>query len=208
MAKVFGRDRISEFKSGCAYKQVSDRNANAACLALAIDLTGSQSDGCGNWIDRNSRKQFLENSFAFLFPLRCVCAYRPMRQLKKRNHGNCDLLIACFTKNRVEGLFRIQPCAFSGDQHARIKDYSHVGGVSGSGWLFTAASTSLAKSASMVADEFSGSSAIHSAIVLRSGKGAWTTATGSLPFSITTSAPARTRANSPAKSLAASASEM
>ena len=67
---------------------------------------------------------------------------------------------------------------------------------------------SLAKSGSMVAVESSGSKAMHSEMDRRGGIGAWITATGSFPLSITISAPARTRASSPAKSLAASASVM
>src|ERR1035441_9802934 len=60
----------------------------------------------------------------------------------------------------------------------------------------------------MIAVESSASNAMHSEMDRRGGIGAWITATGSLPLSITTSAPARTRASSRAKSLAASASEM
>ncbi len=58
----------------------------------------------------------------------------------------------------------------------------------------------------MVAVESSGSNAMHSEMDRRGGTGAWITATGSFPLSITISAPARTRASRPAKSLAASAS--
>ena len=53
---------------------------------------------------------------------------------------------------------------------------------------------SLAKSGSMVAVESSGSNAMHSEMDRRGGTGAWITATGNLPLSITISAPARTRA--------------
>src|SRR5579864_5855438 len=49
---------------------------------------------------------------------------------------------------------------------------------------------------------------MHSEIVRRGGTGAWITATGSLPLSITTSIPERTRASTSAKLRAASASEM
>jgi hypothetical protein len=48
----------------------------------------------------------------------------------------------------------------------------------------------------MVAVESSASNAMHSEMDRRGGIGAWIT-TGSLPLSITTSAPARTRASSP-----------
>ncbi len=55
------------------------------------------------------------------------------------------------------------------DEHARVEDQSHAGGLSGSRWLSTAASTSLAKSGPMVAVESSGSSAMHSEMVRRTG---------------------------------------
>ena len=81
-----------------------------------------------------------------------------------------------------------------------------MGGSSGSRSLSAAAFTSLAKSASIVAVESSGSNATHSEMDRRGGTGAWIADAGSLPLSITTSAPVRTRASSPWKSLAASAS--
>lgn len=103
---------------------------------------------------------------------------------------------------------RVLVLPLGGDQHTGIEDQSHAGGSSGSRWLSIAASTSLAKSASMTAVESSGKSAMHSEMVRRGGAGAWIIATGSLPLSITTSAPARTRASTSAKLLTASASEM
>lgn len=103
---------------------------------------------------------------------------------------------------------RVLVLPLGGDQHTGIEDQSHAGGSSGSRWLSIAASTSLAKSASMTAVESPGKSAMHSEMVRRGGAGAWITAAGSLPLSITTSAPARTRASTSAKLLTASASEM
>jgi hypothetical protein len=102
----------------------------------------------------------------------------------------------------------ILPLTFGFDQNAGTEDQSHAGGSSGSRGLSMAASTSLAKSASMTAVESSGKSAMHSEMVRRGGAGAWITATGNLSLSITTSAPARTRASASGKLLAASASEM
>src|SRR3984885_12699282 len=76
----------------------------------------------------------------------------------------------------------ICPLPLASDQHTRIEDQSYAGDSSGSRWLSMAASTSLAKSASMTAVESSGSSAMHSEMVRRGGGGAWITATGSLPL--------------------------
>src|SRR5271157_2647390 len=92
----------------------------------------------------------------------------------------------------------------------QVGDHLKIAEVGGSRWLSIAAWTSLAKSASMTAVESSGNSVMHSEIERRGGTGRWTTATGSLPLSlsITTSAPARTLASTAAKSLAASFSEI
>src|SRR6266446_416143 len=75
------------------------------------------------------------------------------------------LSVSGFANHGREHLACVLPLPLGGDEHARIEDYSHVGGESGSRWLSIAASTSLAKSASMTAVESSGSSAMHSEIV-------------------------------------------
>jgi hypothetical protein len=106
-------------------------------------------------------------------------------------------------------LCRRPPQALSRDEGACVGDQSHSGGLSGSRWLLIAASTSLAKSASMTAVESSGNSAMHSEMRRSGGTGGWITATGRCPLSITISAPADTRAKSFLRPLvAASASEM
>jgi hypothetical protein len=66
-------------------------------------------------------------------------------------------------------LARVTALAFGCNQDAGIEDYSHTDASTGSRWLATAASTSLAKSASIVAVESSGSNAMHSEIVRRGG---------------------------------------
>src|SRR6266849_263431 len=139
---------------------------------------------------------------------RCVGTGRTVGQFDQCDDGDGDVGISGCAADCGEHLPCVLPLPLGSDQHTGIEDQSHEGGSSGSRWLSMAASTSLAKSASMTAVESSGSSAMHSEMVRRDGAGGWITATGSLPLSITTSAPARTRARSPAKSLAASASEM
>src|SRR5271157_2208898 len=112
------------------------------------------------------------------------------------------------TREDEIGIERRANCLQGND--LQVGDHLKAAQVGGSRWLSIAASTSLAKSASMTAVESSGKSAMHSEIERRGGTGRWITATGSLPLSlsITTFAPARTRASTDAKSLAASFSEM
>jgi hypothetical protein len=100
----------------------------------------------------------------------------------------------------------VLPLPLGSDQHTGIEDQSHEGGSSGSQWLSMAASTSWAKSASMTAVESSGSSAMHSEMVRRGRRvdhrhRQFT----ALDHDLRAGAH---RARSPAKSLAASASEM
>ena len=98
---------------------------------------------------------------------------------------------------------------FGSDHHAGIEDQSHTGGFNGSRWLLIAASRSRAKSPSSVAVEaYSFASRKDSESNRTGGSAGRSTATGSLPLSITTSAPACTRASTSAKLLAASASGM
>src|ERR1700683_664791 len=136
--------------------------------------------------------------------LRCVGTCRAVSQLDQRNHGDGDVGISNCAGNGREHLPRILPLALGFDQNAGIEDQSHAGGSSGSRWLSMAASTPLETSASITAVESSGKSAMHSEMVRHGGAGASNTATGNLRLSITTSAPARTRASTSAKLLAAS----
>src|SRR5712692_9637929 len=98
--------------------------------------------------------------------------------------------------------------ALGRNRHTRIENQSHAGGVSGSRWLLTTTSRSRPNSPSRVALE-------PRAFAKRSdsdSRRTWCaagriTATASASRSITTSAPARTRARSDRRSFAASASE-
>jgi hypothetical protein len=128
----------------------------------------------------------------------------PLGQLDQRDprRWRCRYFPLC--GDGREQLLGILPLALGFDQNAGIEDQSHAGGSSGSRWLSMAASTSLEKSASITAVESSGKSAMHSEMVRHGGAGASNTATGNLRLSITTSAPARTRASTSAKLLAAS----
>src|SRR5712692_8393075 len=98
--------------------------------------------------------------------------------------------------------------ALGRNHHTRIEDQSHAGGVSGSRWLLTTASRSRPNSPSRVAFEPC-SFAKRSDSESRRTRGAARriTATASASRSITTSAPARTRARSEVRSFAASVSE-
>jgi hypothetical protein len=172
------------------------------------DLPHAKRDWHSDRMSGQGREQFLDELAPLRLSLRCVGTCRAVGQLNERDHGDGDVGISRCAGDGREHLTSILSRALGFDQNAGIEDRSHAGGSSGSRWLSMAASTSLAKSASMTAVESSGKSAMDSEMVRRSGDGAWITATGKLPLSITTSAPARTRASTSAKLLAASASEM
>jgi len=144
------------------------------------------------------------------FSFRSVCSSRAVRQLDYGYRRDGDLSIADIPGNVRQDLASGSSLPFSLDEYTGVENQSHSGGCNASRWLSIPSLTSLAKSASITAVESSGSRAIQSEIRRRGGVGAWTTATGSLlsSFSITTSAPARTRASTAAKSRSASASEI
>src|SRR5260370_26530590 len=96
-----------------------------------------------------------------------------MGKFEQSDNGERSLSVSGFANDGREHLECVLPLPLGGDEHARIEDYSHEGGASGSRWLSIAASTSLAKSASMTAVESSGSSAMHSEIVRRGGAMWW-----------------------------------
>ena len=125
------------------------------------------------------------------FAFRCAVSARAAPWANSiKYHGDGDVGISRCAGDSREDLPRILPPALGFDQKRWIEDQSHAGGLSGARWLSMAASTSLAKSPSMTAVESSGKSAMHSEMVRRRGVGAWIMATGNLPLSITTSAPA------------------
>src|SRR5215469_11609891 len=132
-----------------------------------------------------------------------------MDQFRQADCGERRFLIARCRHDSLDELLDRVASAFGGNHYTRVEDQSHAGGFNGSRWLSIAASTSLAKSPSSVAVEAcSLARRKDSESSRRCGSAGRSTATGSLPLSITTSAPARTRASTSAKLLAASASEM
>src|SRR5262249_17291777 len=106
-----------------------------------------------------------------------------MHQLGYAHHRQSDLDLALAGLHLFEDFPHAVPSAFGSDDHAGIKDYSHVGGFHISRFLMIS-SMSAAKSASIVGTcPVSSScflaSAMHSEMVRRGGAGAWITATGS-----------------------------
>src|ERR1700688_987728 len=118
------------------------------------------------------------NWYRFAFRSAVSARAAPWANSIRRDHGDGDVGISRCAGDGREHLPRILPLALGLDQNAGIEDQSHAGGSSGSRWLSMAASTSLAKSASMTAVESSGKSAMHSEMMRRGGAGAWITATG------------------------------
>src|SRR5437879_2629682 len=108
-------------------------------------------------MDRQRQLQLLKELLPFQLAFGCIGANRPVRQLYQGDNRDSDLCVASSGRDSTQHLTGVLPLALGGNQHARIEDQSHAGGRSGSRWLSTAASTSLAKSGSMVALESSGS---------------------------------------------------
>src|SRR5579864_454314 len=128
--------------------------------------------------------------------LRGFGAKDTVHQLRESDGRKRRALVSRRSDDPGDQLLNCVAAPLGSDHQAGVEDQSHAGGSSGSRWLSIAASTSLAKSASSVAVQpCSLASRKDSESNLTFGSAGRSTATGSLPLSITTSAPARTRAS-------------
>ena len=101
--------------------------------------------------------------------LRRVRPHDTVSEFEQRHNRYRDLIVTGFGYDRFEQLPRVLARSFGGNGGVRIEDQSQEGGSSGSRWAAIAASTSAAKSGSMVAVESAGSIAMHSEILRRGG---------------------------------------
>src|SRR5216684_3596807 len=161
---------------------------------------------------RHVARQSLDEFQSWLLLRLGFRAIGTMHQLGDSHDRHADFDLALSGLHLFQDFPNGMASAFGSDNNAGVEDYSHAGGFHGLRWL-RISSTSSAKSGSRigalpVSSSCALANAMHSEMVRRTGSAAWRTATGRAPFSMMTSAPARTRAISAAKSLAASASEM
>src|SRR3974390_3833989 len=115
------------------------------------------------------REQFFDELLPLGFSVGAIRTGRAMCQLDQRNDRDASFALRDFASDGGQHLAGVLALALGGDEHARVEDHSHAGGLSGSRWLSTAASTSLAKSGSMVAVGSSGKRASHAEMVRRTG---------------------------------------
>ncbi len=125
---------------------------------------------------RHNADQFCEKASAILAALRCVRPRDTVSEFEQRHHGYRDLIVASFDYDRFEQLPSVLARSFSGNGGGRIENQSQAGGSSGSRCAAMAASTSAAKSGSMVAVESAGNIAMHSEILRRGGSAGFNTA--------------------------------
>src|SRR6266481_5297087 len=118
-----------------------------------------------------------------------------MDKFGESNCGKCCILIAGYFHNLFDEPYNRIASAFCINDHAGIKDQSHTGGCSGSRWLLTTASRSWLNASSNVAVEpCSRAMRSDSESNRTCGSTGCNKATGRVSCSMTTSAPARTRA--------------
>ena len=172
MANIGGGYAVVQFQSGYADQQIRERKTNTFCLILAVDLSGAKRHGHRNRMDGYGQEQFLNKLLSLRSSRRRVGAGRAMGQFQQRDDRDRNIRLTHAVRDGREHLPRILALTLGRDQNAGVEDQSHAGGSSGSRWLSTAAWTSLAKSASMVAADSSGRSAMHSEMDRRGGNGA------------------------------------
>ena len=99
-----------------------------------------------------------------------------MGQFEQRYHRYPNVVVARFGDKRFEQLACISSRALRSDDCGRVEDQSQAGGSSGSRCAAIAASTSPAKSASIVAVDSDDNMAMHSEILRRGGAAGLSTA--------------------------------
>ena len=151
----------------------------------------------------------MDEGLATTAGLAAWCSLDAMYKLCHSHRRKDCPLIPCSPGDLLEHLCDGLAAALSGDRNTGVQHYSHAGGMSGSRWLSMISSKSWPKSPSSVTTEPWASARAMDSESKRPGcdSADLSTATGRASCSITISAPARTRARSDEKSLAASASD-
>jgi len=202
----------TEVKSCGSDDWVRDCNGDADGGLFAFDASGKLGDGERNGMDDETRKCILSESAA-TFPVNNLSG--PANAVGELDGADCrnvsfglSMSRLCLAEDVLNGL----SSPLIGDKNACVENQSDAEVSRGLRFRMIS-SMSAAKSGSSTAEyprSFARASiiAIDSEIVRWGGAAGLTVAMGEEPDSITTSAPARTRAINPAKSRAASSSEM
>src|SRR5471030_2597286 len=208
VADVCRSHSVSKLHCARSYQQIRKRNADTLGLALAVDLSGTNGDRDRDRLDGNTGQQLVKETLPPLAALGCVGASNAVREFEHRHHGNSDLFVTSFQRHGFEQLPGVLALAFGGDGRRRVEHQSQLGGSNASRCAATAASTSFAKSGSIVAVESAGIRAMHSEILRCTGSAGRMTATGCASRSTMTSIPVSTRCRMDRTSLAKSPSLM
>ena len=201
-------ERTPDARARSCEQEIGEWNHDAAGLLLGVQLAGQLGDVRRQGIDDDGRQEILDERFATRSPFGRVRAVNAVNEFNDTDRGEGDRLIAGRIVDALEKGLHAVAAALGRDRDTRIEDQSHAGGVSGSRWLLTAASRSRPNSSSSVAFELRSLARRSDSQSSRTfGPAGRSTATASAFRSITTSAPARTRAKSDGKSFAASASD-
>ena len=116
---------IAEFQCGDSDRQVRERDANSAGLALAIDLAGSERDPHRDRLDRHTGQQLIKEPLASIAALRGIGSYDPMREFEDSDHRNSDSLVAATADNVFEQLAGVLALTLGGNSRGRVKHQSH-----------------------------------------------------------------------------------
>jgi hypothetical protein len=189
-------------------QEIRERNDDATGLLLGVQLARKLRDVCRQWIDDHSGEEFFDECFSARPPFGGDSTMDAVNKFNDTDSRQGCVLVSGRIDDVLEKGLDSVATALGRNRDTRIENQSHAGGVSGSRWLLTAASRSRPNSPSSVVFEprsFARPSDSDSSRTF--GATGRSTATASAFRSITTSAPARTRARSEGKSLAASASD-
>jgi hypothetical protein len=121
VADVGSSHAVSQFEGARPDEEIRKRNSHAFGWALAVDLTGAQSDRDCYWLDGYSGEQLVKKTLPALSALRCVGASDAVGEFQDGDNGKSDSFVASFQRYRLQELAGVLTLPFGGNRCRRIE---------------------------------------------------------------------------------------
>jgi hypothetical protein len=90
-------------------------------MALAIDMSGTESDRCCYGLDRNAGQQLVDKALPAFTAFQCIGAGDAVSEFEHRNDGDGNSIVANFPRHGFQQLAGILTLAFGGDGCRRVE---------------------------------------------------------------------------------------
>jgi hypothetical protein len=101
-------------------------------LALAVDLSGAESDRYRYRLDGNASEQLVKKALPALAASGCIGSGNAVGEFKHGDDGNSDSFVASFQRHGFQELAGVLALPFGGNGRRRVQHQSQAGGSSGS----------------------------------------------------------------------------